>query len=109
MWRISLRAILLCSVLCGVLVAGVVAFGSLSTTMLATGYHDNEGVTYTVYVEDIARDFRMNLAGTRCFGPLPPWVYSADVEASRDAPDIGRSYTHGSRDGAALVGRLGCR
>lgn len=108
MVRISLRAMLAVFVLCGVLVTGVVAFGSLSNTMLATGLHENEDEIYTMYVEDIARHFQLWLAGTRCFKPLPPWVYTASPEANWGAPDIGRSYVRGSLDGAAFVAQLHC-
>ena len=95
--------------LSGVLVIGTIIIGSTSPGMIAIYYHENEGEIFTLRVEDMDRHSRLKLAGTRCFGPLPPWVYSENPEARQGAPDVGRTTAWGSADGSAVVTRLRCR
>jgi hypothetical protein len=109
MLLLSLRTILAGTLLCGVLVAGVVVVSSLSATTLATGLHENESEIYTMYAEDTSRHFRLWLAGTRCFKPLPPWVYAQEEEPMQAAPDIGRSFAQDDDWGEDIVTRLSCR
>ena len=95
--------------LSGLLVAGVIVIGASSQEAIAIYYHENEGQLYTMSVEDLARHHRLHLAGTRCFGDLPPWVYPANPEDSRGGPDVGRTSGWGSDDGDVIVARLRCR
>ena len=58
--------------------------GQSLDTLTITDYLTYEGVTYTLLIRDGQRDLTLNLIGTRCFEPLPPWVEEPDVEPSSD-------------------------
>ena len=73
-------------------VAAVPWLGTLADSPAMVKYHVNEGETYVMYIEDMSRKFRLWLAGTRCFNPLPPWVYDEADDSLLAAPDMGRSY-----------------
>lgn len=78
---------------CTCVVGAAVAIGSRSDTTLKVGLHENEGVTYVMYIEDMERGVQTWLAGDDCFAPLPPWVYDESHESGWIALDVGRSYS----------------
>jgi hypothetical protein len=75
--------------ICLLLITLARIIGALSANTMVIDYHENEGVTYVVYVEDLSNRIRVWLAGTRCFKPLPPWAYVSPMNGS---PDYGRDY-----------------
>ena len=68
-----------------------IGVGWLWDSVMVTGNMEIESQHYTIYVEDVTHHYRVRLAGTRCFEPLPPWVYP-DPDAAPvtpPTPDLG--------------------
>lgn len=94
-----------------IFVAIVVAqyIGSLSPTQIATAYLENAGKAYLLYTRDITHDFRLWLAGTRCFKKLPRWVHGDHDEIINLALEVGHPFAYVDDRGADVVARLSCR
>jgi hypothetical protein len=103
-----LRSVAALLSLCGLLVLGALLIGDASREKIVTGYHENESQIYNVYVEDPSHAVRLQLAGTRCFEALPPWVYNNNPDAHIAIIDIGRSYVKRDADARDVVERLRC-
>lgn len=63
-------------VICLIMVIGARAIGTQSESITSIDYHGYAGEMYLLYVRDMSRNFRLWLAGTRCFKPLPGWIYA---------------------------------
>jgi hypothetical protein len=48
--------------------------GQVIETEAVTDTYTLEHKSYRLQIRDGQRDFRINLVGTRCYEPLPPWA-----------------------------------
>ena len=105
--KIIFRVAILILVFSIAITAIALIIGSLVPSTIAIGYHENEGEIYVVDIREMSRDYRLQLAGTRCFKPLPPWVYTDEV-SEQAAPDTGRSFVRRATVNDVIV-LLSCR
>ena len=63
-------------VICFITIGAAQVIGAASETLIVADYHNYAGETYLLYIRDMTRNFRLWLAGTRCFKPLSAWLYT---------------------------------
>jgi hypothetical protein len=78
-WRrraiIPLRIVILVVVISSLLVFASILAGRRSGGIVQIGNLAVNDRNFTLFVEDIASGLRVDLAGTRCFEPVPDWLY----------------------------------
>ena len=61
-------------VISSVLVFASTLAGQMADANIQTGNLEANGQHFTLFVEDIAAGLQVDLAGTRCFEPVPDWL-----------------------------------
>ena len=89
--RLLLRGTFIASCVFGLLVLTALILGLALQTHAITTYQDFNGYRSTTQVIDDQRHLQLDLAGTRCFKPLPEWVW-ADIELLGDYNWEGSAY-----------------
>jgi hypothetical protein len=84
----------------------VLLVGQRIQTEAVTDYLTYEDHAYTLMIRDSRRDLRLNLAGKRCFDPLPIWAKEQDGEFSDDY--FGQFYQRWDELAVDAVIRLRC-
>lgn len=78
---VVLRMVIVVLVLSGILLLTGLLLGHVIATEVVTDDYTLEDRTYSLQIRDDRRGFYFELAGSRCFEPLPPWA-EEDAETS---------------------------
>jgi len=85
-----LRFATLVTAVSGLLIFSSVLAGRVADTVIVIENIEVEGSIYLRNIKDVTHNMRIALAGTRCFGTIPDWVYPGEQAIPPPIPDAGR-------------------